>query len=127
MVKYFKELENPDGYYLDLINTRLYDKTDIDLKMLPLEFFEKYSKLFYKIKELDLLFDCNGLSKKLYLNSDVNCSDVPLEWLYSSFINGYGLDNFNFSKNGIEKLNYLKKQFEDKYTGNNFIDDFCLL
>lgn len=42
MVNYFKELENPNGYYLDLINTRLYGRDDIDLKILPLDFFKKY-------------------------------------------------------------------------------------
>lgn len=39
MVRYFKELEDPNNYYLDLINTRLYSETNIDLKILPSEFF----------------------------------------------------------------------------------------
>lgn len=124
MIRYFKELENPNGYYLDLINTGLYGKTNIDLKVLPLEFFEKYSQLFLKIENFDLLFDSNGLDKKLYLNSDIDCSDISIEWAYSHFINGYNLSDFNYSKNGIDKLNYLKKQFENKCRGNNFIDDF---
>lgn len=124
MVRYFKELENPNGYYLDLINTKLYGKNDIDLKVLPLDFFERYKQLFLKIKKFDLLFEINDKEKKLYINSDVDCSDIPIEWQYSNYINGYDLDNCVFSKNGIDKLNYLKKQFENKYRGNNFIDDF---
>ena len=124
MVRYFKEIENPNDYYLDLINTRLYCKTDIDLKALPLDFFEKYSQLFLKIENFDLLFEINHKEKKLYLNSDIDCSDIPLEWAYSSFINGYGLEDTNLSKNGIDKMNYLKREYSKKYKGKNFVDDF---
>lgn len=124
MVRYFKELENPNNYYLDLIDTNIHNQDSIDLKILPLEFFEKYSSLFYKIRELDLLFDSNGLDKKLYLDLDDDYYDIPLEDIYSSFINGFNLESCCFSKNGIDKLNYLKKQFENKYIGNDFIDDF---
>lgn len=124
MVSYFKELENPKDYYLDLINTRLYSQQDIDLKTLPLEFFEKYSLLFFKIKNFDLLFEKNSKEKKLYLNSEIDWPDIPLEWAFSDFINGHGLDDYNFSENGIEKLNYLKKQFESAYKADDFIEDF---
>lgn len=124
MVRYFKELENPNDYYLDLINTRLYRKTDIDLEVLPLEFFEKYNHLFLKIENFDLLFEINHKRKKLYLNSDIDCSDIPLEWAYSSFINGHGLEDTNLSKNGIDKMNYLKREYSKKYKGKNFGDDF---
>lgn len=124
MVSYFKELENLDNYYLDLINTRSYYKSDIDLKILPLDFFEKYRQLFLKIKMFDLLFENNNKEKKLYLNSEIDCSDIPFEWIYSSFINGHELDNYNLSKNGINKINYLKDEYSKRYKGNDFIADF---
>lgn len=124
MVRYFKEIENPNDYYLDLIDTRLYGKTDIDLKVLPLEFFKKYDHLFFKIENFDLLFEINHKRKKLYLNSDIDCSDVPLNWIYISFINGMELDNFNLSKNGIDKMNYFKREYSKKYKGQNFANDF---
>lgn len=124
MIRYFKELEKPNDYYLDLINTRLYGKTNIDLKVLPLEFFEKYNYLFFKIENFDLLFENNDKRKKLYLNSDIDCSDIPLEWAYSSFINGQGLDDMGLSKNGIDKMNYFKREYSKKYKGKNFVNDF---
>ena len=124
MVSYFKELEDPNDYYLNLINTRSYCRNDVDLKVLPLEFFEKYSYLFSKIKNLDLLFEINDTVKKLYMNSDVDCLDIPLEWEYSFYINGYGLDETNLSKNGIDKINYLKEEYSSRYKNDNFIDDF---
>ena len=64
MVRYFKELEDPNNYYLDLINTRLYSETNIDLKILPSEFFEKYNYLFFIIKNFNLLFEINQKRKE---------------------------------------------------------------
>lgn len=124
MVSYFKELENPSGYYLELVNTKLYEKNDIDLKVLPFDFFRKYSRLFHLIKDFDLLFEFRNKEKKLYLSSDVDCSDIPLEWGYSSFINGYGLDDVGLSKNGIDKMLFLKNEYCNRYKSNNFVDDF---
>lgn len=124
MISYFKELENPNSYYLDLISTRLYSKNDIDLKVLPLNFFEKYKQLFYKIKNFDLLFEINNKEKKLYLNSDIDCSDIPLDWIYSLFINGHGLDDTSFSKNGIDKINYLKKEYSSRCKNEDFMEKF---
>lgn len=121
MVKYFKELENPNSYYLDLINTRLYNKTDIDLRTLPLEFFEKYNQLFLKIEKYDLLYEINKKEKKLYLD---DCLDIDLEWAYSSFVNGHGLEDTHLSKNGIDKINSLKREYSKRYTGIDFIEDF---
>lgn len=124
MVRYFEELENPDNYYLDLINTRLYYEKDIDLEVLPLSFFEKYSQLFLKIKKYDLLFENNNKERKLYINSDIDCSDIDFGWIYCSFANGFGLDDANLSKNGVEKMNDLKTEYSNRYIGDNFWDDF---
>lgn len=126
MVSYFKELENPNDYYLDLMNTRLCCGSGIDLKELNLSFFEKYARLFILIKNLDLLFENSSKEKKLYLNPDMDDSDImPLEWVYSSFINDdFELDCTNFSKNGIEKMKELKKEYSNRYSKNDFTTDF---
>lgn len=124
MFSYFKELENPNEYYLDLINTRLYSKTDIDLKILPLEFFGKYELLFLKIKNFDLLFDNNNKEKKLYLNSDDDSEDVSLEWQYIIYMDSNGLKCDSLSANGLVKMNQLKKEYQKNYKGDDFYKDF---
>ena len=40
MIRYFKELEEPNEFYLDLINTGIKSNHGIDLEVLPLSFFE---------------------------------------------------------------------------------------
>lgn len=124
MISYFKELENPNGYYIDFNNSGLYEKKDLDLKTLPLTFFEKYIQLFRKIEKYDLLFEKDSKEKKLYLKPNSSCSDIPLEWIYNSFINGHGLDYMNLSENGIEKLYFLKREYSNRYKKSDFMTDF---
>ena len=123
MVSYFKELENPNGYYIDFNGDSSSEK-NIELKILPLTFFKQYNQLFRRIEEYDLLFERNQ-GKKLYLNPTFNVQDIPVEVRYDSFANnGNLLDNTNFSKNGIEKLHFLKQEYSSRYKGKNFISDF---
>lgn len=127
MVSFFRELENPNGYYIDFNDISSCNKKEVNLEILPITFFEKYSYLFKKIEEYDLLFEKNNNGKKLYLNSNFNYPDVPLEWLYGSFIDGRSLnslDGMNLSKNGIEKMYFLKEEYSDRYNGNDFVSDF---
>lgn len=64
MISYFKELENPTGYCLDLIDNRGYNIKQFNIEKLPIDFFEKYTDLFTKIKNYDLLDDNNEKNKK---------------------------------------------------------------
>lgn len=48
MVSYFKELENPNGYYIDFNGDSSSEK-NIELKILPLTFFKQYNQLFRRI------------------------------------------------------------------------------
>ena len=122
MVSYFKELENPNGYYIDFNGDSSSEK-NIELKILPLTFFKQYNQLFRRIEEYDLLFE-RKQGKKLYLNPTFNVQDIPLEVLYDSFINNNLLDNTNLSKNGIDKLYFLKQEYSSRYKGKDFISDF---
>ena len=76
------------------------------------------------IKNYDLFFEFGSKEKKIYLESDIDCSDVPLEWIFSSYINGYGLDNSGLSRNGINKMNYLRDDFNKRYVIEQYFEDF---
>ncbi len=60
----------------------------------------------------------------MYIDSNIDCLEIPLEQIYSSFINGFGLGGTNLSKNGIDKINYLTKEYIKGYKGENFVNDF---
>ena len=66
MIKYFKELEQPNNQYLDLINTRIYNKK-IELDNLPSSFFIQFQELFNIINNYDLLYTFNNPQKRIYL------------------------------------------------------------
>lgn len=124
MVNYFKELENPNDYYLDLVNNRLYNQQDIYLKTLPLEFYKKYGRIFFLIKKYDLLHEKGSKERKMYLNPKDDITEIPLECVYSSYIRGYGLEDTEFSKNGSDKMDDLKNEYSERYKGDNFCKDF---
>lgn len=113
MIKYFKELENPSNYYLELPNLNSNGPLgDIDIKTLPINFFNKYAILFQKIIEYDLLFDTNDKIPQIYLNSIDEELLIPQEMLFYSFIsNEIKEDGTPFSKNGINKIYFLKQEY----------------
>ena len=123
MVNYFKELEKPSEYYIDFNSFDSCKQTYIDIKILPFEFFEKYSHLFKMIEEYDLLFEKNK-GKQLYLSPNNNHQEIPSECLYNSFINGHITSDYGLSKCGIEKLYFIKQEYNSRYRGTDFISDF---
>ena len=46
MIKYFKELEDRDSQYLQLIEESRFKNNNIRVDFLPLDFYEKYENLF---------------------------------------------------------------------------------
>lgn len=46
MIKYFKELDNRDDYYLALVNVEDNGRKQVFDYKIPLSFFEKYSDIF---------------------------------------------------------------------------------
>ena len=112
MIKYFKELENPNGQYLDLIekyNSLNYH--DIKPNYIPLDYFFKHKDLFDIIKEYDLLYEKNNKQKKLYTDSENEIKNedryFDFNWMFNydytcsllADIEGSGL-----SKYGLEKI-----------------------
>lgn len=124
MVRYFKELEEPNDQYLDLIYHNMFLKKTINIETLPLDFFLKYKKLFDKIKSIDLLFENNSQVKKLYLNPDERDEDIYFDWICFCFLNDLELTGTGLSKNGIDKIYYLKNEYSNRYEGSNFNEDF---
>lgn len=76
MVKYFKELEKPNDFYLHLIEQNWVIESSKGLKdaMVPLEFFDKYSNLFSIINDLYCIvkeLDFDIASDKIMMNYKV--------------------------------------------------------
>ncbi|MCR4581742.1 MAG: hypothetical protein K5666_04440, partial [Bacilli bacterium] len=130
MIKYFKELENQNDNYINLIE---WDHTPNDYpinKEISPAYWRKISFLMNRIKEYDLLYDNN--SKTVYYSLDEQDEDtqISLEFEYSLYMNYY----FNFHPNGkmmygithagINKIDELKNRFKSNYKGNSFKDDF---
>jgi len=68
IITYFEELENKNRRYIELSHELYNEQKEIIPKTLPFDFFLKYSKLFRKIDEYDLLFSDNK-SKKIYTDN----------------------------------------------------------
>lgn len=107
MIKYFKELENSNKQYLNLIDTRILYKKDIKLNFLPLDFFIKHKFLFNRIKEYDLLYENND-QLKLYTNPEniEKDFDFDFDWMYRHYEYSGILEiqESGLSKHGIEKI-----------------------
>ena len=78
MIKYFKELDNRNNYYLPLVDTQDKGKKVLRDYKIPISFFEKYYNIFqiseslinvYKIFNIDKWFDENK-----YINYEKACS-----------------------------------------------------
>ena len=121
MIKYFKELEQPNNQYLDLINTRIYNKK-IELDNLPSSFFIQFQELFNIINNYDLLYTFNNPQKRIYLVP--NEEEESLEWIFSHYINGSQFAKKHFSEYGIEKLNFLRNELKKNYHGKDFEEEF---
>lgn len=121
MIKYFKELEQPNNQYLDLINTRIYNKK-IELDNLPSSFFIQFQEWFNIINNYDLLYTFNNPQKRIYLVP--NEEEESLEWIFSHYINGSQFAKKHFSEYGIEKLNFLRNELKRNYHGKDFEEDF---
>lgn len=58
------------------------------------------------------------------MNSDIDCSDIPIEWMYRYLYDGLCPKDFDLSKNGVDKINELKIEYKNNYRGNDFFNDF---
>ena len=115
MIKYFKELENRNGQYLDLIDTSRYFYHDITPNYIPLDYFLKHKILFDRIKEYDLLNEKNNKQIKLYTNSENVMENeweeeyFDFDWMFNyDYASKYSvladIKGSGLSKYGLEKI-----------------------
>ena len=130
MVNYFKELENPNDNYLDLVWTysdynsyeakhRIPER--IDLPILD-EYLDKIIVLINKIKSYDLLNDNHLEVKPIYLDDSRETWDYNM--LYYAYINYHDTSVSNLTEYGVDLLNCIKYSYEKNYKGLDFVHDF---
>ena len=128
MVNYFKELENPNDNYLDLVWTysdynsykakhRIPKIIDIPISG---EYLDKIIVLINKIKSYDLLNDNHLEVKPIYLDDSRETWDYSM--LYYAYINYH--DTKNLTEYGVDLLNRIKYCYKKNYKGLDFIHDF---
>ena len=130
MVSYFKELENPNDNYLDLVWTysdynsyeakhRIPRRIDVPISH---EYLEKIIVLINKIKEYDLLDDNHMQVKPIYLDDTRPTWDYDM--LYYMYINYHDTRDSNLTEYGVNLLNKIKDNYEKTYKGLDFVHDF---
>lgn len=126
MIKYFKELDNRENYYLPLVDIQDHGKKEIFDYQIPLSFIEKYSDVFkaseslvniYKNFDIDKWFNEN-----MYIDYEKACSvssafesiDEEMHWILEDY------KKINVSSKEIENYFYLIKKLSLLFT-----DLFC--
>ncbi len=125
MLKYFKELENKENQYLELIewNTKRYYV--ISENNLPFSFYQKYASMFEQIRNLDLLCQKSIDSDKKVLfwdNEMDNRQEIFLSDLIAKFLNGFDTSGYNLTEAGKERLDILVSLFKKEYPTYDFDD-----
>lgn len=97
MIKYFKELDNRNSYYLPLVDVEDKGKKELHDYQIPISFFERYHNIFqisqsliniYKTFNIDKWFDEN-----IYINYENACSildeynniDEDMYWILQDY------------------------------------------
>ena len=130
MVNYFKELENPNDNYLDLVWTysdynsykakhRIPERIDVPISD---EYLDKIIVLINKIKSYDLLNDNHMQVKPIYLDDSRETWDYNM--LYYAYINYHDTSDSNLTEYGVNLLNKIKDNYEKSYKGLDFVHDF---
>lgn len=123
MIKYFKELEYPNDYYMDLIeyNRDLISTSRVNKTISP-EYLDKIIKLIKIINDYDLLYDQHLKVKPMYLGVSEYDYDYP--YTYGWYIEGHDTTYSGLTKSGVDKLDYLKGKYMETYKGIDFKHDF---
>ena len=73
MIKYFKELENMNNYYLPLVERNVKNYDEIYNFKLPISFYQKHKDIFYDIKVLNKLINELNIDKLIGLSYSDKC------------------------------------------------------
>ena len=121
MIKYFKELENREEYYLALVNVEDNGRKEVYDYRIPLSFIEKYSEIF---KQGDLLINIfnrfnidEWFKKNIYIDYKNACSvssefesiEEEIYWILDEY------KKIDFSSKAIENYLYLIKRLSFIY------------
>ena len=121
MIKYFKELENREEYYLALVNVEDNGRKEVYDYRIPLSFIEKYSEIF---KQGDLLINIfnrfnidEWFKKNIYIDYENACSvssefesiEEEIYWILDEY------KKIDFSSKAIENYLYLIKRLSFIY------------
>lgn len=122
MIKYFKELENREDYYLALVNVEDNGRKEVYDYRIPLSFIEKYSEIF---KQGDLLVNIfnrfnidEWFNRNIYNNYENACSassefesiKEEIYWILVDY------KKININSKDIENYLYLLKRISSLFT-----------
>ena len=118
MVKYFEELENPNGHFITL-TTKMPKKIRIVNENIPRECLDEISKLYKKIDTYDLFCD-KDLPKKAYFTE----GSYDFSECHSCYMNYHNAGQSGLTTYGIAMIDRLKEKFEKNYNGDSFNEEF---
>ena len=122
MIKYFKELENREDYYLALVNVEDNEKKEVFDYKIPLSFFEKYSEIFKYGDFLVNIFHKFNIdewfSKNIYIDYENTCDassefesiKEEIYWILEDY------KKININSRDIENYLYLLKRISLLFT-----------
>jgi len=101
MIKYYKELDKPEDFYIPLIKSNLSNKKEILNYKIPISFYEEYSNVFDIIKyTISLAENINIEEIYKYINKyKTQYFDYP------SSIENLLYEEFNYAKDKYQKIN----------------------
>lgn len=113
MIKYFKELDNRDDYYLALVNVEDNGRKQLFDYKIPLSFFEKYSDIFRY----------GDFFVNIFNRFDIN------EWFHKNFYRDYesacdALSEFESIK---EEINWILEDYKKININSNDIESYLYL
>lgn len=122
MIKYFKELEDRDSQYLQLIEESRFKNNNIHVNFLPLEFYQKYGSLFSILSDLDVLFikALDSDYSQTFLNDDFY-DEYDFDYFYSSYINGEDDISMYLTIKGKNRMDFLVKLFNENYKDSDYL------
>lgn len=125
MIKYFKELEDRDSQYLQLIEESRFKNNNIRVDFLPLDFYEKYENLFSILLNLDVLFikTLDNNQQQTFLNDDFY-DGYDFDYFYSSYINDKEDISMFLTSKGKNRMNFLVKLFNENYKDSEYLYEY---
>lgn len=116
MIKYFNELEDRENQYLQLIEENRFKNRNINITVLPLEFYQKYKNLFLILLDLDVLYTktLDNSEQQVFLN-DVFDGGYDFDYFYYTYINDNDDISDYLTTKGKNRIDFLVRLFNNNY------------